>query len=89
VNLTIDTSKISCDLINELLNKSLEKNKELLFELAEYLHHFEEYKRESDSFYSSRLSYDSDVWVRTLYPSDLINLIAWLVAKIDSMENNS
>ena len=89
MNLTIDISEISCDLINELLNKSLEQHKEFLSELAEYLYRFDDYKRESDCFYSSQLTYDSDAWVRTLTPSGLINLIAWLVAKIDSMENNS
>jgi hypothetical protein len=84
-----DTSKISCDFINELLKKSLEQHKELLSDLAEYLHRFDEYKRNSDSFYSSQCTYDLDIWVRTLTPSGLINVIAWLVEKIDLMENNS
>jgi hypothetical protein len=84
-----DTSKISCDFINELLKKSLEQHKELLSDLAEYLHRFDNYKRESDSFYSSQCTYGTDVWVRTLTPSGLINVIAWLVEKIDLMENNS
>ena len=83
-----DTSKISCDFMNELLKKSLEQHKELLSELVEYLHRLDDYKRDYN-FYSSQCSYDLDVWIRTLTPSGLINVIAWLVEKIDLMENNN